>query len=160
MLHLIWLIEIKGWIRYHLLPCCCSVAQLHTTLCDPMDCITPGFPVLHLLPELAQTHIHWIGDAMQQSRFCCPLLLLLSIFPSIRFFPKSQLFASGDQSIGASASILPMNIQGWFHLGLTGLISLHSKGLSWVFSNTTAWKHQFFSAQPSLGFPSRPLRML
>ena len=63
---------------------------------------------------------------------CCPLLLLPSVFPSIRVFPVSQLFASGGQSFGAStsASVLPMNIQVWFPLGLTGLIYLQSKGLS------------------------------
>ena len=74
---------------------------------------------------------------------CCPLLLLPSIFPSIRVFSMSQLFTSGGQYIGASASasVLPMNIQGWFPLGLTGLISLLSKGLSRVFSKTTNWKH-------------------
>ena len=67
-------------------------------------------------------------------------------------FPMSRLFASSSQSIGvsASASILPMNIQDWFPLGLTGLISLNSKGLSRAFSNTTIQKHQFFSAQHSL----------
>ena len=66
---------------------------------------------------------------------CCPFLLLPLIFPSIRvFFPLSQHFASGSQSIGASASVLPMNIQGWFPLGLTGLIFLLSKELSRVFS--------------------------
>ena len=82
---------------------------------------------------------------------CCPLLLLPSIFPSIRVFPVSQLFAPGSQSIGVSASalVLPMNIQGWFPLGLTGLISLLSKGLSRVFSSPTVWKHQFFSTQTS-----------
>ena len=82
---------------------------------------------------------------------CCPLLLLPSIFPSIRVvsFLLSWLFPSGGQSIGASASDLPMNIQGWFPLGLTGLILL-SKGLSRVFSSTTVQKHQFFGAQPSL----------
>ena len=80
------------------------------------------------------------------------LLLLPSIFPSIRVFPMSQLLASGGQSIGASASVsvLPGNIQDWFPLELTSLISLQSKGLSRVFSNTTVQKHQFFSAQPSL----------
>ena len=73
-------------------------------------------------------------------------------FPASGSFQTSQLFASGGQSIGASgsASVLPVNIQGWFPLGLTGLISLLSKGLSRVFSNTTVWKHQVFSAQPSL----------
>ena len=76
-------------------------------------------------------------------------------FPSSRSFPVSRLFVSGGQSIGASAlaSVLPTNIQGWFPLGLTGLISLQSKGLSRVFSSTTVWKHQFFRVQPSLGFP-------
>ena len=73
-------------------------------------------------------------------------------FPESGSFPMSQLFASGGQSNGASASasVLPMNIQGWFPSGLTGVISLQSKGLSRVFSSTTVWKHQFFSAQPSL----------
>ena len=83
---------------------------------------------------------------------CCPLLQP-SIFPSIRVsFPMSQFFTLGDQSIGASASasVFPMNIQDWFLLGLAGLISLLSKELSRVFSNTTVQKHQFFGAQLSL----------
>ena len=79
--------------------------------------------------------------------FSCPQSLQAS-----GSFPVSQLFASSGQSIGtsASASILPMNIQGWFPLGLTSLISLLSKGLSKVFSSTTVQRHQFFSAQPFL----------
>ena len=83
---------------------------------------------------------------------CCPLLFLPSIFPSIRVFSNESVLASGGQSIGvsASASVLPMNIQDWFPLGLTGWISLQSKGLSRVFSNTTVQKHQFFGAQLSL----------
>ena len=79
-----------------------------------------------------------------------PLLLLPTIPPSIRVFQMSQLFASGGQSIGASASLLPMNIQGWFCLGLTSLISLQSKGLSRILSNTTVQKYQFFGAHLSL----------
>ena len=73
-------------------------------------------------------------------------------FPASESFPMSQLFASGDQSIGisASTSVLPMNIQDWFPLGWTGLISLKSKGLSRVFSRITVQKHQFFGSQPSL----------
>ena len=80
---------------------------------------------------------------------CHPLLLLPQSLPASESFPMSQLFAWGGQSIGvsASASVLPMNIQGWFPLGLTGLISLLSKVLSRVFSNTTVQKHQFFSTQ-------------
>ena len=83
---------------------------------------------------------------------CRPLLLLPSIFPASGTFPMSQFFASGGQSIGVSAStsVLPMNIQDWLPLGWTGWISLQSKGLSRVFSNTTVQKHQFFSAQLSL----------
>ena len=84
--------------------------------------------------------------------FCHPRLLMPSIFPSIRVFPMSQFFASGGHSIRVwtSASVLPMNIQDSFPLGWTGWISLQSKGLSRVFSNTTVQKHQFFSAQLSL----------
>ena len=82
---------------------------------------------------------------------CCPLLLP-SIFSNIRVFSNSQLFASGGQSItvSASTSILPMNTQDWSPLGWTGWISLLSKGLSRVFSNTAVQKHQFFGNQPSL----------
>ena len=84
--------------------------------------------------------------------FSRPLLLLPSIFPSIRIFPMSGLFASGGQSIGVSAStsVLLMSIQDWFSLGWTGLISLQSKGLSRVFSSTTVQKHQLFSGLTSL----------
>ena len=80
---------------------------------------------------------------------CHPLLLLSSIFPASQSFSMSQFFTSGDQSIGAStsASVFPINIQDWFPLGLTGLISLQFKGLSKVFSNSTVQKHQFFGAQ-------------
>ena len=139
------------WIWYRF----SSDAQSCLTLCDPMDYSTPGFPVHHQLPELAQTHVHPVGDATNHLIICHPLLLLPSIFPSIRvffFFPMSQFFPSGGQSIGASASasVLPLHIQDWFPLELIGLISLQSKGLSRVFSNITFQKHQFFSAQLSL----------
>ena len=122
-----------------------SVTQSCPTLCDPMDFSTPGFPIHHQLPELAQSHVHWVGDAMQPSH---PLSS-----PSPPSFNLSLhqglFFASGDQSIGASASVLAMNIQHWFALGLTGLISLQSKGLARVFSSTTVRKHLFFGAQLS-----------
>ena len=132
--------------------CYCSVTQSWPTLWDPVDCSVPGFPVFHHLLEFAQLHVHWVGDAIQPSSPLSSFLLLPSIFPSIRVFPMSWLCTSGGQSIRASisASVLPMNIQDWFPLGLTGLISLQSKGLSRVFSNTTVQKHQFVSAQPSL----------
>ena len=85
-----------------------------------------------------------------------PFSSCLQSFSESGSFPVSQLFALGGQSIGASASasVLPMNIQYWFPLGLTGLISLQCKGLSSVFSNTKIWKHQFFSTQSSLWFNS------
>ena len=88
---------------------------------------------------------------------CYPLLLLPSVFPNIRVYLMCQLFTSGGQSIGAStsSSILPMNVQGEFHLGLASLISMWFKGLSRVFSNTTVQKHLFFSAQPFYG-PTLP----
>ena len=117
-----------------------SVTQSCLTLCDPIDCSTPGFPVHHQIPELAPTHC-------SSSRWCHPtistsLIHFSSYFQSIPAsgsFQMSQFFASDGQSIGASASAsaLPMNIQNWFPLGWTGLISLQPKGLSRVFSNTT-----------------------
>ena len=79
-----------------------------------------------------------------------PLLLLPSIFPIIRVFSNELALHIRCQSIGASASVLPMNTQDWFPLELTGFISLKPKGLSRVFSSTTVQKHQFFSAQPFL----------
>ena len=131
---------------------CCSVAQLCLTLCDPLDCSPPGFLVLHYLLEFAEKHVHWVGDAIQPSHPVIPFSSCLQSFPASGSFPMSQLFASGGQSIGTSASpsVFPMNIQDWFPLRLTGWISLLSKGLSRVFSNTTVQKHQFFSTQPSL----------
>jgi len=85
-----------------------------------------------------------------------PFSFCLQSFPASGSFPVSWLFVSGGQSTGASASasasVLPMNIHDWLPLGWTGLISLQSKGLSRVFSNTTVQKHQFFGAQPSLWF--------
>ena len=133
--------------------CCFSVTQLCLTLCNPMDCSTPGFPVLHHLPELAQIYVHWVDDINPIISFSViPFSSCLQSFPASGSFPMSQFFASGGQSIEASATalILAMNIQGWFHLGLTGLISSQSRGLSRVFSKTTVKNHQFFGAQPFL----------
>ena len=245
-----------------------SVAQSCPTFCDPMDCRMAGLPIHRQLPEFTQTHVHWVGAAIQPSHLLsspsppafnlsqhqdlfqgvssshqaakvlefqfqhqsfqwifrtdflsnglvgspsslrdsqdssptpqfksisssvlsflysptltsihdykndhkkkwvqlshwCHRIISCSVipfssclwsFPSSGSFPMSQFFTSGGQSIGVSASgsILPMNIQDWYSLGLTHLIPLLSKGLSRVFSNTTVQKHQFFSAQPSL----------
>ena len=91
----------------------------------------------------------WCHPAISSSvtRFSC-----LQSFPASGSFPMSRLFTSGGQSItdSASASVLPMSIQDWFPLGLTGLVSFHAKGLSRVFSRTTVQKHKFFSSQSSL----------
>ena len=128
--------------------CCrfgfCTVAKSCSTLCDPMDCSMPGFPVLHCLLEFAQTHVHWVSDAIQPSHPLSFPSLLAFHLSQLESFPMSQLFSSGGQSFGASASasVLPMNIQCWFPLGLTGLISLLTKGLPRVFSSTTVQKHQ------------------
>ena len=103
--------------------------------------------------DLAQTHVHWIGDSIQPSPpLSSPSPPALLSFPASGSFLISQLFSSGGQSIGVSASVsvLPMNSQDWSPLGWAGLISLHPKGLSRVFSNTTVQKHQFFSTQFSL----------
>ena len=128
------------------------VAQSCPTLCDPMNHSTPGLPVHHQLPESTQTHVHWVDDAIQPS---CPLS---SPSPPALNLPQhqglfqSQLFTSGGQSIGVSAStsVLPVNTQDWSPLSWTARISLPSMGLSKVFSNTTVQKHQFFGAQLSL----------
>ena len=129
-----------------------SAAQLCLTLCDPMNHSTPGLPVHHHIPEFIQTHVHQVRDAIQPSHPVIPFSSCPQSLPASESFPMSQLFTLGGQSTGASASasVLPMNIQGLYPLGLTGLISLQSKGLSRVFSNITVQKHQFLSAQPSL----------
>ena len=118
-------------------------------LCDPVDWSMPGFPVHHQFLELAQTHVHRVSDAIQPSHPLPSPSPAFSFIPASGSFPVNLFFTSGGQSIGvsASASVLPMNIQDWFPLGLTGLISLQSKGLSRVFSNNKVQKHQFFSAQ-------------
>ena len=129
-----------------------SVAQSCLTLCNPTDCGMPDFPVHHNYQSLLT--IMSIEPMMPSNHliFCRHLLPLPSIFPSIRVFQMSQFFPSGGQSIGVSAStsVLPMNTQDRSPLEWTGWISLQSKGLSRVFSNTTVQRHQFFGAQLSL----------
>ena len=116
--------------------CCCSITKSCPTLCDPMDCSMSCFSVLHYLLQFAQTHVHWVSDAIPPSHplpfhhliLCHSLLLLPSVFTSIRIFSNESALTSVGQSIGAS--VLLMHIQGWFPLGLTGLISLLSKEFS------------------------------
>ena len=134
-----------------------SVTQLCPTLCDPMNCSMPGLPVHHQLLEFTQTHVHGTpgvhSDSCPWSQWCHPAISSSvapfsscpQSLPASGSFPMSQLFTWGGQSIGVSAlaSFLPMNTQDWSPLGWTGWISLQSKGLSRVFSNTTVQKHQF-----------------
>ena len=132
--------------------CCCLVDKSCLTPCDPMDSSTPGFPVLHYLPEFAQTRVHWVTDAIQPSHpLSPPSPLAVKLSQHLGLF---QWVGSSHQvakvRASASASVLTRNLQGSFPLVLTGLISLLSKGLSKVFSGTTGRKHQFFSPQPSL----------
>jgi len=126
--------------------CCCSVSKSCPTPCDHRDYSPPGFPVLHRLPEFVQTHVHWVSDAIQPSHPLSPTPFpsCPQSFPASGSFLMNDLFGSGGQSIGASASasVLPMNIQDWFPLELTGWISLLFKGLSRVFSSTIVQKHQ------------------
>ena len=140
------LMAATGWVHYSHY---CSVAQSCPTLFNHVDCSTPGFPVLHHLPDPAQIHVHWVGDASQPSHpLSSPFPPALNLSQYQGLFPVSWLDASAGQSTGASASVFPKDIQAWFHLGLTGLISFQSKGLSRVFSSTTVRKHQFFHIQP------------
>ena len=127
-----------------------SVAQSCLILCDPMNCSMPGLPVHHWLLEFTQTHVHWVGDAIQPSH---PLLSPSPPAPNPsqhQSFPMSQLFIWGGQSIGVSAlaSVLPKNTQDWSP-SEWNWISLQSKGLSRVFFNTTVRKHYFFGTQLS-----------
>ena len=106
-----------------------SVTQSSPTVCDPMDCSSPGFPVHHQSPELTQTHVHQVGDAIQPPN---PLLHFFYCLQSFPAFPTTKFFTPGGHStrVSALASLLPMNIEDWLPLGLTGWISLQSKGLS------------------------------
>ena len=129
--------------------CCYSGNKSCPTVCNPMNCSTPGLPVHHQLP---QTHVHWVGDAIQPSHppsSPSPPALNLSQHQGLFQWVSSS---HGGQSIGVSVStsVLSMNIQDWFSLGLTDWISLQFKGLWRVFSNTTVQKHQSFSTQLSL----------
>ena len=115
--------------------CCCSVANSCLTLGDPVDCSMPGFPVLHHPPRVSQTHVRWIGDAIQPSHPLLPFSpSAFNLSPTSGSFPMIQLFTSGDQSNGAStlASVLPMRIQGWFPLRLTSLIFLLSNMFNYI----------------------------
>ena len=117
-----------------------SVTQSCPTFCDPMDRSTSGLSIHHQLPEFTQTHVHWVSDAIQPSHPLRPLLLLLSIFPSIRVFSNEPALRGQSIGVSVSTSVLPMNIQDWCPLGWTVLISLQFKGLSKESSPTPQFK--------------------
>ena len=134
--------------------CCCSVAKSCLTLHNHVDCSMPSLPVPHHLPEFAQVHIHCVGDIIHISSSVI-LFSCLQSFPASVSFLKSQLFASGGQSIAASgsASVLPKSIQGWLPLVNWLVWSCFPRDsqetLKALLSSTTVWKHQFFSTLPS-----------
>ena len=122
-----------------------------------MECSTPGFPVHVQLLELTQTHVHWVSDVIQPSHpllSASPAAFNLSQHQGLLQWVSSLYKVAKLLEASASASVLPMNIQDWFSLGLTGLISLHYKGLSRVFSNsspkvTILWHSSIFMVQLS-----------
>ena len=128
-----------------------SVAQSCPTICNPMNCSTPGLPVHHHLPEFTQTHIHCVGNAIQPSHPLSSPSPPAPIPLSIRVFSnESTLRMTWPKYWSFSFSISPSKEhKNCFPFEWTGWISLQSKGISRVFSNTTVQKHQFFSAQLS-----------
>ena len=128
-----------------------SVAQLCPAFCDLMYCSTPGFPVHYQLPELAQTHVHQVSDAIQSSHplsFPFPPTFNLSQHQGLFQWVSSSHQVAKVLELQLQHQSFQMNIQDWFSLALTGLISLQSKGLSRVFCNTIVQKSQFWWLQP------------
>ena len=131
--------------------CCLLFTKSQPTLCDPMDCSTPDFPILPYFPKFAQIHVHWLSDALYPSillpfsLFAFSLSQHQALFQWVRSLNEEAKALAEDRA-SASASVLPVNTQGSFPLGLTGLNFLWSKGLS----STIIRRHQFFSTQPSL----------
>ena len=125
-----------------------SVAQLCPTLCNPVDRSTPGLPVYHQLPEFTQIHVHWVGDAIQPSHPLSSPSPPAFNLPRIRVFSKeSVLHIRWPKYWSFSFSISPSNEYSGLILGWTSWISLQSKGLSRIYSNTTVHKYQLFGAQ-------------
>ena len=132
--------------------CCCLVAQSCPILCDPMDCSMPGFPVHQHILELAQTHAHRVSDTIQPSHpLSSPSLPTFNLAQHQGLSKESVLHIRWPKYWSFNFNISPSNeYSGMISSGLTGLISLQSKGLSRAFSNITFQKHQFFHAQLSL----------
>ena len=146
----VYVVQVSEYFMYGIVVQLLSCVQF----CNPMDCMQPArLPCPSPSPRACSNSCpvsQWCHSTILSS--VIPFSSCLQSCPASGSFPMSQLFASGGQSIAVSAwaSVFPMNIQDWFPLTLTSLISLQSKGLSRVFSNTTVGKHQFFGALPSL----------
>ena len=124
-----------------------------------MNCSTPGSPVLHYLPEFAQTHVHWVSNIIQPSHPLSapsPLAFNLPQHQGLFRWVSSLHQVAKVLELQLSALVLPMNIQDGFPLGLTDLIFLQFQGLSRIFSSTTVWKYQFLGALPSWWSHSHP----
>ena len=129
-----------------------SVTQVCPTLCNPMNRSTPGLPVHHQLPWSTKTYVHWVGDAIQPSHPLSspsPSVLNLSQHQGLFQWVNSSHEVAKVLKFQLQQSFLPKKSQGWSPSEWTGWISLQSKGLSRVFSNTTIQNHQFFGTQPS-----------
>ena len=153
--------------------CCCSLAKSCPTLCDPVDCSRPGFPVHHHLPEFAQIHVHWISDALEPSHPLPPSHFAFNLSQHQRLLQWVSSLPSGGQSIGTSASVLPVNIQGWFPLGLTHFYLLavqgalksflqhHSSKVSILWCSaffTVQLSHPYMTTEKSIAFDYMDLR--
>ena len=144
IIHRIFQTGILGWVQFS------SVTQSCLTLCDPVNCSTPGLPVHHQLLELTQTHVDWVGDAIQPAHPLSSPSLAFNLSQHQGLF---KWVSSSHQMAKVLELQLPyqsLNTQDWSPLEWTGWMSLQSKGLSRVFSNTTVQKYQFFCAQLSL----------
>ena len=151
IIYYFWYVDLYFVWGFSLTFSCCSVTKSPKIFCDPMDCT--------IQVSLYFTSPGACSNSCSLNRWCYPTVSSSVVSfsscpqssPASGFFPMSQFFTSGGQSIGASASasVLPVNIQHWFPLGCTGLISLLSKAVSRVSSNTMVQKHQFFSIQLS-----------
>jgi len=131
--------------------CCCSVTKLYLTLCEPMNCSTPGSSVLHYFPELAQIHIHWVVMLSNHPYSATLSPLVFNLSQNQAFSNESALHIMWLKYCSLSFNIRCSNeSSAWISFGLNSLVSLLFRGLSRIFSNRTIQKHQFFNSQSSL----------
>ena len=142
--------QVQKLLKFSLIPFCCLVPKAYPTLCNLMKWARQASLSFTNFQSLLWFMSIELVTLPNDLILCCPLLLLPSIFPSIRVFSNESALCIRWPKHWNFRILLPMNVHGWFPLGLTGLISLLSKGFSWVFPSTTIRKHQFLGAQPSL----------